>query len=104
MKNFYQREKFTNAVSDLATSPKSIQQRVCDAYLHSLIHVSVDSLPEEIQKQFQDMNERLTKSEPEGDEGSVKATTRDMSEDEASEIATEIWNMYCVIESDFNES
>ena len=104
MKNFYQHEKFTNAVIDLATSPKSIQQRVCDAYLHSLIHVSVDSLPEEIQIQFQDMDERLTESEPEGDEGSVKATTDKMSDSEASAIATEIWNMYYVIESDFNES
>jgi len=97
MINYYPYEKFSKALYGLATSPKSIQQRVCDAYIYHLIHVSVDTLPEEIRSQFEIMTNRLTKSKPDMGEGTVKAATDNMNDNEAIEIASEIWNMYDVI-------
>ena len=104
MKNYYPYEKFSKAIYGLATSPKSIQQRVCDAYTYNVGNVSVDTLPEEIRSEFQIMKKRLTESKPDMGQGTVKAATDGMSDNEASEIAAEILRMYDIIETDIKES
>lgn len=100
MKNQYPNEKFSDAVDTMASSPKSIQERVGDAYVFSLIHVETGNIPEEIRSQFDELKRKLTRVEAVGDEGRVAATTRQMSTDEAVEIANEILHMADVVECD----
>jgi len=101
MNNPYPNEKFTDAVDSMATSPKSIQERVGDAYVYSLIHVKTEEVPEEIQAQFNEVKRKLTRVEAVGDEGRVAATTNQMSTDEAIEIANEILHMAYVVKCDY---
>ena len=103
MKNPYPNEKFSAAVDTLATSPKSIQERICDAYICSLIHVKPDEVPEHIRYEFDQLRTRLTSVEPKGEEGSVAATTSLMSTDEAIEIAQLIKHVAYVIRCDYEE-
>ncbi len=101
MKNPYPDEKFTNAIDTMATSPKSIQERVGDAYLFNLIHVKTEEVPEEIQAEFDEVKKKLTRVEAVGDEGSVAATTTQMSTNEAIEIAKEILYMAYFVKCDY---
>lgn len=102
MKNTYPHEKFSNAISSMAVSPKSIQERIADAYVYNLIHLKPEELPEEIRYQFTELAKKLTAVEPNGNEGSVSATTNQMSTDEAIEIAQEIVSMADSVESSYN--
>ena len=101
MKNMYPHEKFSNAVNSMAVSPKSIQERVADAYVYNLIHLKPDELPEEIRYRLAELAKKLTAVEPNGNEGSVSATTNKMSMDEAVEIAQEIVTMADSVESSY---
>lgn len=101
MKNPYPKEKFSKAVNSLATSPKSIQKRVSDAYCFHLLHVKPEWVPEEIRKEFEQLRVRLTSVEPTGDEGSVAATTNVMSTDEAIEISKSIVEMAFFVRRDY---
>jgi hypothetical protein len=92
-------KNFSTAVRHMAASPKTIQERVGDAYLYHLCHVKTEELPEEIQTDFEDLKTRLTSEQPIGDEGSVNATIRNMTEFEALEIAQKIVYMTEIIES-----
>ena len=103
MKNPYPYEKFSGAVTTMATSPKTIQERVGDAYLFNLSQLRAEDLPEEIQYKFKDMAEKLTSIDPVGDKGSVYATIERMSEDEAIDIANAIIHMADVVTSDYYE-
>ena len=103
MKNPYPNEKFSAAVDTLATSPKSIQDRICDAYIFSLIHVKPEIVPEHIRYDFNQLRTRLTSVEPKGEEGSVAATTSLMSTDEAIEITRLIIHMAYVVRCDYEE-
>ena len=101
MKNSYPFEKFSNAVHTMAVSPNSIQKRIADAYLFNLIHLRVEELPEEIHHRFVEMEEKLTSVASVGDEGSVYASVKEISTDEAVEIARSIMYMADVVESDY---
>lgn len=50
--------------------------------------------PQELQKEFEMVTKELTKEQPSGNEGSVAATTKVMSEEKASEIARKIVSIY----------
>ena len=84
----------------MVTSPKSIQKRVADAYVYNLIHLKSDDLPEAIRYRFMEMANKLTSVKPIGCEGSVSATTNQMSTDDAIEVATEILGMAYEVESE----
>ena len=85
----------------MATSSKSLQERIVDAYIYNLIHVKTEDLPEGIRPTFEAMKERLTKVEPRGDEGSVMASVREMEDDEAISIAIDIVSMADEVKSDY---
>lgn len=103
MKNPYPNEKFSAAVNSMATSPKSLQERICDAYVYNLIHVKPEDLPESVQHDFIQLAKKLTAVEPKSDEGSVAATTRQMSTTDAIEIADIIVRLADDIRSDYEE-
>ncbi len=100
MKNTYPNEKFSSAIDCLATSPKSIQERICDAYIFNLIHVKPNEVPPEIRLDFEQLSATLTSAEPKGDEGSAAATTSRMSDDEAIGIAKKILQIAHIIRHD----
>ena len=101
MKNPYPYEKFYLAVRGMAASPRSIQERIADAYLFNLIHVRTEDLPETIRWRFNTLRDRLTSVEPERDEGTVMATVNKMSTSEAVEIADEILSLADEVNADY---
>ena len=103
MSNPYPNEKFTRAVHSMAVSPKSIQDRVAEAHIESLIHVDPKDLPESIRYRFTELLRKLTSEKPIGTEGTVLATTNKMSAAEASEIAQEIVTLADSVSSDYNK-
>lgn len=103
MKNYYPHEKFTGAVRGMAVSPKSLQERIADAYIYHIMHVKTEEVPDDVKFKFEGIRERLTSVEPVGGEGSVMASVRDMSDNEAMEIANGIVDIYDHIESEFRE-
>ncbi|MEL7405608.1 MAG: hypothetical protein AAFN00_01380, partial [Cyanobacteria bacterium J06558_2] len=70
------------AVRILATSTDRIQERVGDAYIH-LLPLMKDEFPTDLQSDFDKLKQELTKVQPSGTEGSVKATTKVMTDDKA---------------------
>ena len=52
MKYAYANKKFKSAVTEMATSPKNIQERIGDAFINHLMHLEIEDLPEEIHLKF----------------------------------------------------
>ena len=99
----YFHEKFSAAVQSMAASPESIQDRIADAYISQLHVLQPDELPDEIRMDFKIMVQQLTGAEPLGNEGSVKASVNQMSEDDAVSVAQKIVHMYDAIEARYHE-
>jgi uncharacterized protein YktB (UPF0637 family) len=104
MKNYYPYEKFSGAIHSMLVNPASIQKRIADAYLFHLIHLKPDEIPQNIRDEFKKLHERISMVEPKGDEGSVAATVKQMTDAEAIEIAESIYNMAYEVEKDYFES
>ncbi|MCF8104862.1 MAG: hypothetical protein K9K64_05225 [Desulfohalobiaceae bacterium] len=104
MKNPYPNEKFSQAIETMATSPKPIQDRIADAYLNHIDYVNPEDVPEEVRYQFHVVNEKMTKVDPVGNEGSVVASARQLTDNEAVELANKIVLIADAVRSDyFNE-
>src|SRR5450755_969459 len=89
----YAYEKLSVAVTDIATSTDSLQNRLANAYIfgfHTIgLNVNTD-LPPNLRSLYRDIEKNLTKVPAQGDEGSVVATTRVMSDDEAKKLIEQI--------------
>jgi hypothetical protein len=96
----YGTEKFGLAVYTLATSPKSIQQRVAEAFMFSLINVNPDEdLPKELRAEFRALRDRVSREKPEYEgEGTIQATTRKFTDEETVDIARAIMEMASKVE------
>lgn len=90
----YTWEKFHLAMSGLATSTKSVQSRLADAYVYHLMHAEHDGLPEDIREDFQQLKEALSRKNAVGDEGSVAASAAALDEVEAHNLVDLIISMY----------
>lgn len=93
----YTWEKFHVAVSALASGTGSIQERLCNAYIYSLMLLEVhepNDLPETMRNDFEEITRELTAVEPSEGEGSVQASTNAMTDTKASEIAEKILSLY----------
>ena len=85
--------KLSIAVENLASSPSSLQSRLESAgyALHSL---RVEEFPEELQDDFKEVWGRLTNKPAEvEEEGCIKATTRQLSDEDAEGLAKLIVNL-----------
>jgi hypothetical protein len=89
----YTKEKFWQAVHSLATGAGAIQDRLAGAAQY-LIRLQPDDLPAKLRKEFEGMQHELTKEEASGDEGSIVATTRQLSPEQGSKLANRILNIY----------
>ena len=99
MTNFYPSQKFTSAIGSMVTSPKTIHERLSDAFNYDLIHVKASDLPQHLQLQFSTLIKRVTSVEPTNQEGSLVATISKMTTDEVVDIAHKIQFLYHEIKS-----
>ena len=89
-------EKLMTAVMGMARSPLPIQQRVRDAVVYNVMLIRPENLPPDMEYQspFEEIMQRCTSQEPEGDEGQIEASTSRMSDEEAAEVAGLIVDLY----------
>ena len=99
MKYPYAYEAFTQAISLMATSPETLNERIGNAYINHLLKLKSSDLPEEIRYRFESLSDKLTRVEPSGVEGRVMATLKRMSIGEAIEVAQEILSMAAIVKS-----
>ena len=83
----------------MVTSPKTIQERLVDAFNNNLVHVKASDLPQHIQLQFSALMERVTSVAPTNQESAFMATISKMTTDEAVNIAHEIEFLFHEIKS-----
>ena len=84
---------FFSAVNTLV-GPRSIQDRLADAWIFQLVHVNVEILPEGIREKFTKLDKRMSAEPMEGGEGEYKATAKTLSDEDARQIAQEIVSMF----------
>jgi hypothetical protein len=91
----YAREKFWQAVDTLATSDRSIQERLAGAALFLMrLHKPDEDLPEELREEFKAVWHELTKEKAVGDEGDIVATTRQLTAEQGKKLAGRILSIY----------
>ncbi len=86
-------EKFMVAVEVLATSPASLQRRLEGAYRSFMNIEPKDFDDEEMQTTFEQIRSRLTRVQH-GQIDSIASTCRQMSDQEAAEIADFIFGLF----------
>jgi len=92
----YPYEKFYNAVSVLARSTRSIQDRIHSAYMSFHPISASDFKDPEMASTYQEIMNRLTKVK-DAEKGYVPATLGQMDDDEASLIADKIVDLFAAI-------
>ena len=90
----YGGEKFYQAISALATSAAPIQKRLVFAGMFLIRLKPEDDLPKELHEEFQAVCHELNKEEAIGNEGTLEATARKLSDEEGSKLAERILTMY----------
>jgi hypothetical protein len=91
----YGRQKLWQAVDALATGTGTIQERLANAAMGlSGLRPFENQLPVELHSQLKAIVQDLTRTPAQGDEGSIKATTRTMSEEEGAKLAKRIFSLY----------
>ena len=86
-------ENFMVAVDVLATSPASLQKRLEGAYRSFIDIEPKDFDDEEMQATFEQIRSRLTRVQH-GQVDSIAATCRQMSDQEAAEVADFIFSLF----------
>ena len=91
----YASEKFRKALSEMATSAKSLQDRLHIAYM-SFDTIKASDFPDaEIRSEFEEIMRRLTAVQDDTERhGVVRVTLDQMSDGEAEELAKLIENFY----------
>ena len=95
----YTQEKLWQAVETLIGSG-SIQERLKFAAMYLIrLDSTKDGLAfpgdSDAQTRFARLMERLTSAPPSGDEGTIEATTRTLSDDEGRRLAEDIFRLFC---------
>jgi hypothetical protein len=96
-------EKFMVAVDVLATSPAPIQKRLEGAYKSFVAVESKDFDDAQMQATFEQIRSRLTRGQH-GRTDSVAASCRQMSDQEASEVADFIFSLFLRIAEKYHSS
>lgn len=87
----YAREKFTDGLDILAHWPDDIRQGLVDAYQDEISHARSDKqLPPAIARRIHALHQRMTKVAGQGDEGSIAATVKAMTDAEVAAAVEEI--------------
>ena len=98
----YAHEKFSNAIRALALGRGEIKERLTDAFVSHLGYIREErDIPEDLREEFTQLKQRVTREHPTAaslGEGWLQATINTMTQEEAVEIATEIWTLAYRIE------
>ncbi|MBL1255460.1 hypothetical protein [Methylocystis sp. Sn-Cys] len=99
----YISEKLTNAVLVLATSTESLQKRLefaalCAHTISGPPHSEEGFPTDELKRRFIEWWRALTAKQAHGDEGTLAATARSLTDDEARRFAEELFNIYTEVE------
>jgi len=87
------REKLWKAVDELTAGTGTIQKRLAAASRH-FCYLSLDrDVPEWLREDYSELDDQLNRI-PDPEEGSIKATTLRMSDEEAKRCAREIVSMH----------
>jgi hypothetical protein len=90
----YALEKLTLATQELAVSTESRPERLAGAYMFQLMPLQATDVSEAMWSRLEALRARLTREQPRGDEGTVQATVRQMTEEEARELISQIVELY----------
>ena len=96
-------EKFMVAVDVLATSPAPIQKRLEGAYKSFVGVESKDFDDAQMQATFEQIRSRLTRGQH-GQTDSIAASCRQMSDQEASEVADFIFSLFLRVAEKYHSS
>lgn len=86
----YVHEKLSVAVASMATSTATLQNRLADAYISGFHTLKPADFPADLQSSYEEIRNDLTKVPARGDEGTVVATTRAMSDEDATNLIDRI--------------
>lgn len=92
--------KLSEAIEAMATSAQPIQQRLALAYLFHLGSVEPDELPLEVESQFKELKDKLTRTPGQDGTGAIVATTNAMSLQDAVGIAKELVRISHVVDAE----
>ena len=98
----YALEKASWAVHVLATHEGRIRERLVEACHYGFVQIPRNGLPDEIQSQYDRIRKRVTVENPSGDEGAFIPAIRDLSEEEAREVAIWMGDLKSMIDSHVN--
>jgi hypothetical protein len=91
----YGHEKFFAAVYGSIGSSASLQERLCQSYIFNIINVRREDVPsDEIWIRIEKLAEAVTCKPAQGEEGTVAATTSQMTDEEAAEWLHEIASIF----------
>ena len=97
----YAVEKFTSAVAYAASSPGSVQERLAGAFVDYILFVSQEGIRPELWQRIAKLTEDVTRISARGTEGDVRATTSQMSTEEAARHLKEIVDISYRLESEY---
>ncbi len=88
-------EKFFSAVHSSICSELTLQDRLANSYVFDIIHVRQEDVPsQDIWERVQRLTRAVTSKPAKHNEGTVKATTSEMSSDEAARWLQEIVSIF----------
>jgi hypothetical protein len=96
----YANEKLYSAVRYMATSSANLPDRIAGAFasFHTLLPPhNLKNIPSKVQSKLVEIHDRLTREKAKGSEGDVHATLNVMTEDDARDLAEEIFDLYYAV-------
>jgi hypothetical protein len=96
----YTWEKLYAAVHTLATGTDDLKNRLADAYISALVRLEPSDFPPNSRAEFADFRAAMVRVEPQGDEGRVAATVKDMPDEVAAHWAGKIVSWFDHVKRD----
>ncbi len=87
-------EKLSQAVSTIATSQGSLQERLRHAYMPTLSSVGSANVPDDQEEILAQIKARLTSTLAKGGEGGLAASTAALSDEDARQLIDKIVYLY----------
>jgi len=98
MKTEEVQQRFRNAVRILADEPGVITERLMIAFISQLAYIDPHKdLPDSLVSDFMDLKFKLVADQVEGDRGTVSRAIQTIDNEEASQIAGEIVDMFLTL-------
>jgi len=98
----YELNQLTAAINGMAVSPKSIQERMAQAYADHLANIDSGRLPDSLRENFRALRSRITAGETLQREEAIRAVTVKLSDEEAVGMALAITEMLNTIRQKCN--